>query len=142
MASEFILTSTDDIKVIGSALVDHFDSESSPVKVIIKPCSNRSLNQNSTYWMWLGELSHQIKLKTRESYSTDDLHEWFKNKFCPDKAITLGKQSLNVKSTRKLDTGEMHFYMNQLFEWSVNAGFKLTVPIESEYRQIMERQNA
>ena len=141
MASEFILTSSDDIKVIGSALVDHFDSESSPVKVIIKPCSNRSLKQNSTYWLWLGELSHQIKLKTRESYSTDDLHEWFKNKFCPDKVITLGKQSLSVKSTRKLDTGEMHFYMNQLFEWAVNAGFKLTVPIESEYRQIMERQN-
>ena len=141
MASEFILTSSDDIKVIGSALVDHFDSESSPVKVIIKPCSNRSLKQNSTYWLWLGELSRQIKLKTRESYSTEDLHEWFKNKFCPDKVITLGKQSLSVKSTRKLDTGEMHFYMNQLFEWAVNAGFKLTVPIESEYRQIMERQN-
>ena len=141
MSSEFIITSSDDIKVIGSVLVDHFDSEASPVKVIIKPCSNRSLKQNSTYWLWLGELSHQIKLKTRESYSTDDLHEWFKNKFCPDKLITLGKQSLSVKSTKKLDTGEMHFYMNQLFEWAVNAGFKLTVPIHSEYREIMERQN-
>ena len=141
MASEFILTSSDDIKVIGSALVDHFDSEASPVKVIIKSCSNRSLNQNSTYWMWLGELSHQIKLKSHESYSTDDLHEWFKNKYCPDKTITLGKQSISVKSTRKLDTGEMYFYMNQLFEWAVNAGFKLTVPIESEHRKIIERQN-
>lgn len=139
--SEFIITSVDELPVIASIIADHFDSETKPVKVSIKPCSNRSLNQNSTYWMWLGELSHQIKLKTGEGYSTDDLHEWFKNKFCQNKTISLGKQSLSVKSTRKLDTGEMYFYMNQLFEWSVNAGFKLTVPIESEYRKIMERQN-
>lgn len=141
MASDYILTSVDDLPMISSIVHDHFSNESKPIKLTIKSCSNRSLNQNSTYWMWLGELSRQIKLKTLESYSTDDLHEWFKNKYCPDKVITLGKQSLNVKSTRKLDTGEMHFYMNQLFEWAVNAGFKLTVPIESEYRQIMERQN-
>ena len=141
MAEEFILTSVDDLPMISSIVYDHFSKESKPIKLTIKPCSNRSLNQNALYWKWLGELSHQIKLKTRESYSTDDLHEWFKNKFCPDKVITLGKQSLSVKSTKKLDTGEMHFYMNQLFDWAVNAGFKLTVPIESEYRQIIERQN-
>ena len=141
MASDYILTSVDELPMISSIVHDHFSNESKPIRLTIKSCSNRSLNQNSTYWMWLGELSHQIKLKTRESYSTDDLHEWFKNKFCPDKVITLGKQSISVKSTRKLSTGEMHFYMNQLFDWAVNAGFKLTVPIESEYRQIIERQN-
>ena len=141
MAEEFILTSVDDLPMVSSIVHDHFSNESKPIRLTIKSCSNRSLNQNSTYWMWLGELSHQIKLKTSESYSTDDLHEWFKNKFCPDKVITLGKQSISVKSTRKLSTGEMHFYMNQLFDWAVNAGFKLTVPIESEYRQIIERQN-
>lgn len=91
--------------------------------------------------MWLGELSHQIKLKVGDVYSVDDLHEWFKEKFCPNKTITMGKNSISIKSTKKLDTGEMHFYMNQLHEWSVNAGFKLTVPIDSEYRKIIERQN-
>lgn len=138
---EFTITSVDSVQVISSVIHDHFDKESTPMLVTIKPCSNRSLKQNRTYWLWLGELSHQIKLKSRESYSTDDLHEWFKNKFCPDKTVTLGGKSIYVKSTAKLEPGEMHFYMNQLFEWSTNAGFKLTVPIDSEYRQIMERQS-
>lgn len=111
------------------------------LKVVIKSCSNRSLNQNRTYWMWLGELSHQIKLKTRDSYSTDDLHEYMKERFCPNKDLTLGNKTISIKSTRRLDTGEMHFYMNQVHEWSVNAGFSLTIPIESEYREIMERQS-
>ncbi len=138
--TDYVLTSSDEAIMISSIIFDHFEFESKPLKVSIKSCSNRSLNQNSTYWMWLGELSQQIKLKVREAHSTDDLHEWFKNKFCPDKEITMGGKSIYVKSTAKLDPGEMHFYMNQLFEWAANAGFKLTIPIESEYRQIIERQ--
>ncbi len=138
---EFLLTNPEQLMTISSYVFDHFNHETKPLKVIVKNGSKRSLSQNSTYWMWLGELSVQIKLKSRESYSTDDLHEYFKQRFCADKPITLGGKTINVKSTKRLDTGEMHFYMNQVHEWCVNAGFKLTVPIESEYREIMERQN-
>ncbi len=138
---EFLLTNPEQLMTISSYVFDHFNHETKPLKVIVKNGSKRSMSQNSTYWMWLGELSVQIKLKSRESYSTDDLHEYFKQRFCADKPITLGGKTINVKSTKRLDTGEMHFYMNQVHEWCVNAGFKLTVPIESEYREIMERQN-
>ena len=111
------------------------------IKVTVVDTAKRSHSQNKTYWMWLGELSHQIKIKSRESYSTDDLHEYFKSRFCPAKNLKFGDKDISVTSTTRLDTGEMHFYMNQVHEWSVNAGFKLTIPIESEYREIIERQN-
>ena len=113
-----------------------------PLKGKATVAGKRSLAMNNTYWMWLGELSHQIKQKSGEGYSTDDLHEYMKARFCPDKDLRFGKKLIQVKSTAKLDKGEMHFYMNQVHEWAVNAGFKLTMPIESEYRQIMEQQNA
>lgn len=139
--SEFIISTDSQWLAFVSQVVDMREETGKPVKLTLKSWSTRSLNQNSTYWMWLGELSHQIKLKVGDVYSVDDLHEWFKEKFCPNKTITMGKNSISIKSTKKLDTGEMHFYMNQLHEWSVNAGFKLTVPIDSEYRKIIERQN-
>lgn len=139
--SEFIVSTDSQWLAFVSQVVDMREETGKPVKLTLKSCSIRSLNQNSTYWMWLGELSHQIKLKVGDVYSVDDLHEWFKEKFCPNKIITMGKNSISIKSTKKLDTGEMHFYMNQLHEWAVNAGFALTVPIESEYRKIIERQS-
>ena len=139
--NEYYLSKSDDLAAVSGFVCDHFDGSDKPLKITIKNAGKRSLNQNALMWMWLGELSHQIKLKSRESYSTDDLHEYFKSRFCPSKELKFNKATINVASTTRLDTGEMHFYMNQLHEWAVNAGFNLTVPIESEYREIMERQN-
>lgn len=138
---DLLITDPNQVMLIGSLIFDHFEHDTKPLRVSIKNGSKRSLNQNSTLWMWLGELSVQIKVKSGESYSTDDLHEYFKQRFCPDQEITLGDKTIYVKSTKRLTTGEMHFYMNQIHEWAVNAGFKLTIPIESEYREVMERQN-
>lgn len=139
---DLIITDPNQVMLISSYIWDHFEHDTNPLSVSIKNGSKRSLNQNNTYWMWLGELSVQIKVKSAESYYTDDLHEYFKQRFCPDMEITLGGKTIYVKSTKRLNTGEMHFYMNQVHEWAVNAGFKLTIPIDSQYREIMERQNA
>ena len=141
MAQEFYITNESTWLSCVSHCQDIIEN-GEKLKVVVKNASKRSLSQNATMWMWLGELSHQIKLKTSESYSTDDLHEYFKARFCPSKELRFGDKEINVTSTTRLDTGEMHFYMNQIHEWSINAGFNLTIPINSEYREIMERQNA
>ena len=101
----------------------------------------RSCDQNALMWMWYQQMSHQIKQKGKGDYSTDDLHEYFKDEYCPVKQITFGKKVKNVKSTKKLDTGEMHFYLQQIDMWAANAGFKLTIPVSSEYQELIDRQN-
>ena len=137
---EFYVTNESTWLACVSHCQDMLDEEVK-LKITVKDARKRSLSQSNTYFMWLGELSHQIKLKASESYSTDDLHELMKSKFCPSKKLKFNKREIEVVSTTRLDTGEMHFYMNQVHEWSVNAGFKLTIPVESQYRELMEKQN-
>ena len=111
--------------------------EGEQVEITVGPRKkSRSLNQNALMWKWLGELAEQIKKKSGESYSTDDLHEYFKARFCPAKELRFGEKVIYATSTTRLDKGEMHHYMNQLHEWSVNAGFKLTTPDDCEYRKL------
>lgn len=101
----------------------------------------RTCDQNRLMWMWYAEMSKQIKDKGKGEYSTDDLHEYFKDEYCPVKVIKFGAKTKNVKSTKKLDTGEMHFYLQQIDMWAANAGFKLTIPVCSEYQELINRQN-
>ena len=56
-------------------------------------------------------------------------------------ADLLGYKIHQVKSTKKLSKGEMTFYMNQIHQWSVNAGFRLSMPEDSEYMKAMQSQN-
>lgn len=102
----------------------------------------RSLSQNRLYWMWLNEICEQIHKRIGQSHDSETLHEYFKQCYCPQKSKLLGSKEIVIASTTKLDKGEMHFYLNQIEQWCIDRGFRLTTPIDSEYRQIMERQNA
>ena len=44
-------------------------------------------------------------------------------------------------ATESLDKGEYLHFMNQVFDWCVSIGCNLTVPIKSEYRELIKRQN-
>jgi hypothetical protein len=103
----------------------------------------RSLSQNSLYWKWLDEINTQNPLKVNGSkiQGPDLWHEVFKKYYCPAKLITNGSQSIEVKSTKILDVGEMTFYLNKIENWCIDRGIKLTMPESSEYYQLMENQN-
>ncbi|USS95775.1 hypothetical protein M5J15_00270 [Serratia symbiotica] len=61
---------------------------------------------------------------------------------------------LSLRHTADLDTGEMHFYLNQVEGWALNIylnqvegwalniGCRLTVPADSEYNQLKNKQVA
>lgn len=140
MSVEYTIRSPDDLHAVSGYVCDSLESGVKALRVEIKAVSSRTEPQLRTYWMWMGELSTQIKKRTGERHDTETLHIYFKERFCPNKTVRLGKREVSTKSTKKLDSGEMHFYMNQVQEWAVNAGFSLTVPIKSEYRELMERQ--
>ena len=100
----------------------------------------RSLSQNSLYWKWLGEVAKQQNV----SKDPEIWHEIFKKYYCPEKLIEIpivGIEPLRVKSTKKLDIGEMTFYLNRIENFCIDRGIRLTIPESSEYRQLMDRQN-
>ncbi|AVR75866.1 superfamily protein [Vibrio phage ValSw3-3] len=141
MAYEQIITSPEGLHEVSGYVCDHFENGGGTLKFKITNSGKRSLSQNATMWMWLTEIAQQTKQKGYGDYSPEDMHEYFKNKFCVDKSLTIGKTTIQVKSTKKLDKGEMTFYMNQIHQWAVNAGFRLSMPEDSEYYQAMQQQN-
>lgn len=141
MAFEKIITSPEGLHEVSGYVCDHFDNGGGALKLKITNSGKRSLSQNNLMWQWLTEIAQQTKQKGYGDYSPEDMHEYFKGKFCVDKSLTIGKTTIQVKSTKKLDKGEMTFYMNQIHQWSVNAGFRLSMPEDSEYYQAMRQQN-
>ena len=101
----------------------------------------RSLSQNSMYWAWLGEINKQAPLQCDSKISGPEMwHEVFKKYYCPAKVVKSTKATLEVKSTKALDVGEMTFYLNKIENWCIDRGIKLSVPSGSEYEKLMERQ--
>ena len=67
-------------------------------------------------------------------------HEVFKKYYCPAKTISNNKAEMVIQSTKVLDVGEMTFYLNKIESWCFDRGIKLTIPLDSEYNKLMERQ--
>ncbi len=102
----------------------------------------RSLSQNALYWLWLTEIHKQNPLITNANLSGPELwHEVFKNYFCPSREILNNRGRIEVKSTKALDTGEMHFYLNRIDQWCMDRNIMITIPDNCEYRELQEQQN-
>ncbi|AUR95396.1 NinB protein [Vibrio phage 1.206.O._10N.222.51.B10] len=103
----------------------------------------RSLSQNSLYFMWLNEISNQIEQRLGQQHDSQVLHEYMKLQFCPQKEVTIGSNNASVafRSTKRLDVGEMHHYLTKIEQWAIERGFKLTVPIDSQYAELAREQD-
>ena len=95
---------------------------------------SRSLSQNSLYWKWLGEIVNQWDVTD----DTEILHEIFKKYYCPEKVIN---EHITIKSTKKLDTGEMHFYLNKIELFCIDRGYAITIPAQCEYADLIKQQD-
>ena len=56
-------------------------------------------------------------------------------------AILLGQESGVRYTFQARDVGEMTFYLNKIESWCFDRGIRLTIPIDSEYSRLMERQD-
>ena len=140
MSEIIVLNTPESLLKAQSALVEML-SDGKPVRMKLTKTASRSLSQNALYWKWNTELSEQIKTRTGQEHDTETVHEYFKLKFCPQKQVLFGKSNLKLQSTTRLDKGEFTFYLNQIEQWAVNLGFRLTIPEDSEYRNLMRLQN-
>ncbi len=115
------------------------------IKLEWKAGSNRSINQNDLYWMWLGEIVDQTNARLDEgttSFIKEEMHEWLCEEFLGYETRTVGRKEITtLRGTSKLLKGEMYFYMQQVDAFAHSKGFKLTIPDDSEYMKLKEREN-
>lgn len=101
----------------------------------------RSLPQNSLMWKWNTEIAEQLSAVSSDVFTDEEIHEWLKDMYCPAKPVTLYGMTRYVKSTRRLDVGEMHKYLEDIDRWAHQKGLRLTIPDQCEYRDLQRRQN-
>jgi len=126
------------------------------IKLEWKAGSNRSINQNDLYWMWLGEICDQANVnlpytyfneeiqqeETIECMVKEELHEWMCHEFLGYTTKRIGRKDVTqLKGTSKLLKGEMYFFMQQVDAWSHQKGYKLTIPDDSEYMKLKDKEN-
>lgn len=94
---------------------------------------NRSISQNSLYWLWLTCIEFET------GNNRDELHEIFKRKFLdPEEIIALGETFLNW-STKQLNTTQFTYYLDhiQVFA-STELGIKLPDPEDKYWQDFYE----
>lgn len=135
-----------------SALVDYLKPVEfeKPVEVIIKPFkSKRSINQNNLFHMWVGEISDYLIRHGRVDWNEEKTKENLKRTFLgveKSESVNMitGERTVQyvTRHTSDLDIGDMHYFMNQVFTWTLDAlGFSLTIPEDSEFMKLRNQQN-
>lgn len=98
--------------------------------------------------MWCGEISEYLKRRGK-SFATP---EWVKSAMKHtylgyedvERVDVVNGERVTVKELRRtsnLDTGAMNYFMSQVESWSANIGCLLTIPGDSEYKRIKEKQD-
>ena len=138
------------IKSIFSTLIELVES-GKRYRLIIKIWKDkRTIDQNSLSHMWYTDIAEQAnqRLKTN-SYTMNSVKHDLKEMFLgyeeiEHKNVITGEltKKLELIKTSDLDTGEMHFFLQQVETWSYQNGFKLRIPNDSEYRKLQLEQVA
>jgi len=119
-------------------------------RLIIKTWrEKRSLSQNALSHLWYAELSAWLIKRGKPFASPEWVKDAMKHTYLGYEeremvdVVTGTKTTIStLKHTADLDIGDMHFYLTQVEGWALNLGCRLTVPDDSEYMKLKEKQNA
>lgn len=143
-------------------LSEEWEQSETGIKMVTSRVGKRSIPQNSTAHLWWSEAGEYFAehlpdlvwdgvkfgdMKTKDQ-RLEAVKEMQKVQFLGyvernmHDAVT-GKsfKTHELKKTRDLDQGDMFNFMRQCEEQLLGWGVKITTPITSEYRELMERQN-
>ncbi|WLS77374.1 YbcN family protein [Erwinia pyri] len=109
----------------------------------------RSIPQNSLQHMWYAELSAYLIKRGKPFASPEWVKDAMKHTYLGYEAremvdVVTGErtQIQTLRHTSCLDTGDMHYYLTQVEGWALNVGCRLTIPADSEYNQLRQKQVA
>lgn len=122
--------------------------ELGPVSVQLKSHTKRSIPQNATAHMWFGELSRWLISKGKDFATPEWVKAAMKSTFLGyveviDTDVITGKKTSRqeLRRTSSLDTGEMKLFMDMVYHWALDRGVMLTIPDNSEYKQLCNMEN-
>jgi len=95
----------------------------------------RSLSQNDLFHVWCRDMTRYFKKNNGFIGDEEEMKMILKYKFLGTVDIDIGNTTIpaQVRSTKKLDRGEMLYFMQQVEAWAIDHGVKLTKPQRSEY---------
>ncbi|MGE1562100.1 YbcN family protein [Pantoea septica] len=133
---------------IGQQILPMLDSGET-YRLIIKPWrEKRSLNQNALSHMWYSEISDWLIRRGKDFASPEWVKDAMKHTYLGYVEremvdVVTGETTVirSLRHTSDLDTGDMHFFLTQVEGWALSLGCKLTVPADSEYMNLKEKQN-
>lgn len=98
----------------------------------------RSLSQNALFHIWCREMAEHFAAKGID-IDQERAKDLLKYRFLGTHDIIVGNTTIpnQLKSTSKLDRGEMFDFMNQVQVWLLDHGVNVTCPDDSEYMQIL-----
>lgn len=133
---------------IGQQILPMLDSGET-YRLIIRPWrEKRSLNQNALSHMLYSEISDWLIRRGKDFASPEWVKDAMKHTYLGYVEremvdVVTGETTVirSLRHTSDLDTGDMHFYLTQVEGWALSLGCKLTVPADSEYMNLKEKQN-
>ena len=92
---------------------------------------NRTLEQNAYYWSGvLPTIQKHIEESRGDHYSTDEIHEYMRDKFLPRRTITIKGETAVVRpSTASLNTKEFHDYIEHVIYFAAESGIVVPPPM-------------
>ncbi|QBY44428.1 recombination protein NinB [Arsenophonus nasoniae] len=118
-----------------------------PHQLIIKPFKQtRSLSQNALFHLWTSEISKYL-CANDANYTPEQVKEMLKHTFLGYEVVeridVTTQQPERVRALRrtsKLDTGEMHVFMQKVECWAIGICCFVTIPESSEYMKLKQEQ--
>ena len=118
-----------------------------PCKLEIKQYVDaRSLSQNALMHMWFNQIYNRFSamgiMVGDEPITAEDVKLMMKHKFLGVKDVVRGKLVIKdqLVSTSSLNTGEMTYFLDQVYDWAMDKGIYLPIPEHSVYKKYRERQ--
>lgn len=98
--------------------------------------SPRTFSQNALVHVWFSEMATHFARKV--DIDAEGMKMLMKNMFLGTEDITVGSTVIpgQVRSTSKLDKGEMMHFLDNIYAWAVDHGVKLTNPNDSEWMRL------
>ncbi|MDE9565965.1 hypothetical protein KKI93_18355 [Xenorhabdus bovienii] len=118
------------------------------LSISIKPYKpKRSLPQNNLSHMWYDEISKYLIKSGRPQCTKGWVKKNLKKTYLGFKKVEYVdfvtgeiEERYELRKTSELDTGDMHYYMNQVEAWCAFACIPITIPDDSEYMKLKRRQ--
>jgi NinB protein len=113
----YIIRTSEDARRIGDMIAGA--DIVSPLQVDVKPYKKkRSVDQNALYWVRIGEIARHIRETTGKSFSSDDIHAFFVDKYLDKRIIEMAGEVKTVpRSTTSLSVMEFTDYLELIAQY-------------------------